>query len=673
MASNSASIIQPLVKSIKEKCRMCYTCVRECPAKAIRISQGQAKVIPERCIGCGNCLRVCSQGAKEVLSSVDIAQGYLASGTPTVAILAPSFPAEFEDTPYPKLVGALRTIGFAGVYEVGFGADLVAARYNELLTENPDKRYIATTCPGVVSYVEYYHPELVEFLAPIVSPMMATARALQRMRGPDLRIVFFGPCIAKKGEASRRGSEEEVHAVCTFVELRRLLGDGLIRPDVPESEFDRPHARLGGLFAMARGFLAAAGLPQDIIHSEVAAAEGKHHFVEAIREFETGNMDARLLEVLCCEGCIMGAGCSGDTLRFYRRSLVRNYVRERLKTVDEETWHRDRDAFRDLDLSRTFAAQDHRLQAPSQETIARILLRMGKKTPEDELNCGACGYETCREHAIAIHEGLAETEMCLPYSIDQLRKAVIELEASNQELASTQNALMQSEKLASMGQLAAGIAHEVNNPLGVVLMYAHLMLERAEDDAMMREDLSMIANQADRCKRIVSGLLNFARQNKVVREMADLGELIDHTLAAMHLAPEIRAEVSHEAEDLQAEIDKDQIGQVLVNLFSNAQGAMPNGGILTVRTRWTPSRVEIQVSDTGCGIPQDNIGRIFDPFFTTKQMGIGTGLGLAVSYGIVKMHCGEIRVSSNADPSKGPTNTQFTVILPRHESDIQKG
>ncbi|HOW16520.1 MAG TPA: [Fe-Fe] hydrogenase large subunit C-terminal domain-containing protein, partial [bacterium] len=160
-----------VVETIREKCRVCFTCVRECPAKAIRIRDGQAEIMGARCIGCGNCVKVCSQKAKRVLSSLDNVRTILQSKDKKIAMVAPSFPAEFHDVDHKKMVGALKKLGFDHVHEVGFGADLVSLAYKELLVSNPDKSYIATTCPSIVAYVEKYYPELVPHLAPIVSPM----------------------------------------------------------------------------------------------------------------------------------------------------------------------------------------------------------------------------------------------------------------------------------------------------------------------------------------------------------------------------------------------------------------------------------------------------------------------------------------------------------------------
>jgi len=224
---------------------------------------------------------------------------------------------------------------------------------------------------------------------------------------------------------------------------------------------------------------------------------------------------------------------------------------------------------------------------------------------------------------------------------------------------------MQSEKLASMGQIAAGIAHELNNPLAVVLMYARLMLEGSQRDPSLHEDAQMVAEQADRCKKIVAGLLHFARQNKVVLQPTDLCKLANHVLATLRIPENIQLEVVHQIADPIVELDGDQIVQVLTNLLTNTIAAMPDGGTLTVKTSGNENTVAMTVVDTGIGIPKENMDKIFEPFFTTKQIGKGTGLGLAVTYGIVKMHCGDIKAQSNADPAAGPTGTTFAVTLPR--------
>ncbi len=658
----------PFVKTVKERCRVCYTCVRECPAKAIRIADGQAEVIGERCIACGNCVRVCSQNAKQVYSSKEGVAALLEGPDRVAAILAPSFPADFQDIPWRRLVGMVRALGFDIVGEVGFGADLVASRIAALLQKSNGTRYVSTACPAIVGYVERYHPSMVSTLAPIVSPMIASARVFHHIAGKDTKVVFIGPCIAKKVEAATSEVLSEVNEVLTFVELREMLQDKGIEADVVEpSDFDEPHANLGALFPISRGMLQAADIREDLVSNEVVATEGHRNFLEALREFEGGHLEAHFLEMLACDGCIMGAGIFGDTPLFKRRASVSRYVQQRQAAFDPTKWQGWIDRLAAVDLSRRFSGNDQRIATPMDDELIEIMKRMGKFEPEDELNCGACGYETCRDHAIAIYKGFAESEMCLPYTIEQLKTAVSDLAVSHEQLAMAQEALLQSEKLASMGQLAAGIAHELNNPLGVVLMYAHILLGECDQREKLRGDLEMIAKEADRCKRIVSGLLHFARQNKIVLQSCDIKSLAQECLKAMPPPQGIDTSVRVEADDTVAEIDRDQVMQVLSNLVTNAYAAMNDGGNLEITIDGNEDEILLEISDTGIGIPRENLAKIFDPFFTTKQLGKGTGLGLAVTYGIVKMHNGDISVRSNADEAEGPTGTAFTVKLPRHE------
>jgi signal transduction histidine kinase/iron only hydrogenase large subunit-like protein len=658
------------VQTIKERCRVCYTCVRECPAKAIGISDGQARVIPERCIGCGNCARVCSQGAKKVLDGTQQVARLLSDGGAVAALMAPSFPAEFEECGHEKVVGMVRALGFRYVLEVGFAADLIAQRYRELLKGDDKASYIATTCPALVGYVERYYPDLIPRLAPVVSPMVAAARIVHRQYGPEVPVVFIGPCIAKKGEAAGAGVQGEVSAVLTFAELRQMLDDAGIRHETAAAgEFDGPLSGPGGLFSLSRGLLQAAGITENLMNSEVMATDGRTNFVEAIQAVESNNLDVRLLEILCCNGCVMGAGMTTNATLFRRRSFVGRYVQQHWTEARHEQWNADVARFSDLDLSRGFSSYDQRFAQPSRDEVAKILARMGKMKPEDELNCGACGYDSCVQHAIAIHLRLAETEMCLPYTIEKLRDTVRQLAVSHQQLVSTQEALMHSERLASMGQLAAGVAHEVNNPLGIVLMHSHMLLEQAEKFPEWKEDLDMIAEQADRCKKIVVRLLHFARQNKAVFRLVDVCKLMQRAVKAYPFPSAIQAQLECRIANPRVDLDPDQINQVITNLFSNACDAMPEGGTLYIGIDGNENSVWFTIRDTGIGISKENQSKVFEPFFTTKQIGKGTGLGLAVTYGIVKMHRGDITLMSNNDSSAGQTGTQFTVKLPRKAPD----
>jgi signal transduction histidine kinase len=327
-----------------------------------------------------------------------------------------------------------------------------------------------------------------------------------------------------------------------------------------------------------------------------------------------------------------------------------------------------------IDMTAKFENDDHRLPAPSEKEIREILERMGKFTPEDELDCEACGYKTCREHAVAIHKGLAENEMCLPYTIERLKESLQELSVSHSQLEETKQALFNAEKLASMGQLSAGIAHEINNPLGVILLNARLLLDFMDENSEDYEDIQLIVEQAERCKKIVSGLLDFARKNKVILQPVNIVDFMGQCMKSIIKSDNISIAVDTERiSNPEFEIDRDQLAQVFTNLIVNAGEAMqPDGGRVRIVLYDTEDTLHIVVSDTGPGIPEEYRNKIFEPLFTTKQIGKGTGLGLAVTYGIIKMHHGRITVKSNTDPAAGPTGTEFTITIPR-KGEISNG
>lgn len=650
-----------LVFTVKDKCRVCYTCVRECPVKAIKIIRTQAEVINERCIGCGNCVKVCSQGAKYPLRSIDQVNTLLKSEMKIAACIAPSFPAEFSDIPdHRRLIGMIRMLGFDYVAEVAFGADMVAGEYEKKIIKSSDQGHISSDCPAIVYFIRHYHPELVGNLAPIASPMLAMTRIMKKKYGENLKVVFIGPCFAKKAES------DEVDEVLTFRELREMFDASEIRQEtVVPSDFDPPISWKGAIFPISRGLYFTANSKETIPEEQVVVAEGRVNFKEAVREFEEGLIRNKHLMLLCCDGCIMGPGTSPGGKRFARSAAVGDYVTRKLQTVDITAWEKQVEEFRDIDYSQQFTPEDRRFEIPSEDKILEALHAMGKFSPADHLNCGTCGYDTCVEHAIAIVKGLAETEMCLPYTIEKLHDSISNLNVSNEKLAKAKQALRQSEKLAHMGQLSAGIAHELNNPLGVITMYSNILIDESAENDPVREDLKLIAEQAERCKKIVSGLLNFARKNQVTLSETDVVKFARHSVDSIIKPPEIEVVFEAKIANPQARLDIDQMMQVLTNLEKNAVEAMPKGGKLTIGVEGDNEEIRFIVSDTGVGISKDHMDKIFTPFFTTKEMGKGTGLGLALIYGIVKMHKGKIHVDSNDDPGTGPTGTTFTITLPR--------
>lgn len=647
-----------VVSTIQGKCKRCYACVRNCPAKAIRVHQGQAQVIEERCIACGTCLRVCSQKAKQIESGVEPALELIRNHRSVIAILAPSFPAAFPKIKPGQMVTALKKLGFSEVMEVAFGAQMVSRAYARLAKADGGKPIITTPCPALILYVEKHCPELIPYLAPIVSPMIALGRAIKWKYDPEARVVFIGPCIAKKQEARDEKVAGIIEAVITYAGLDRMFKDKGIDPAaLEESPLSGPKPHLARAFPISGGLLKAAALSGDVLDSEIVVTEGKDRVIEILREVARGEVKAKFLDLLFCEGCINGPVMENDLTVPVRKDIIVDYL---MKNADPERAERDLKAYSDIDVSRGFTDRSVHLSIPTEEEIKEILRQINKTKPEDELNCGACGYNSCREKAIAVYQGLAENEMCLHYLVETL--------------ISTRDQLIQAEKLTSLGQMAASIAHEINNPLAGVLVYTKLLAKKVSADRVPREDalgyLGKMETEITRSSRIIRNLLDFARQSEPRLVELQLNKVIEQALSIVgHQAEIQKIQVVRELEpDLPTVVaDFDQLQQVFINLILNGIQAMPKGGKLTVRTsavteskgpdkaKWL---IRADVQDTGCGIPKENLRRLFTPFFTTKEKGKGVGLGLAVVYGIIQRHKGKIEVDSEVD--KGTT---FSIYL----------
>ncbi len=657
-----------VVTTIKARCKRCYTCVRTCPAKAIKVADGQAQVIQERCLACGFCYKVCAQQAKEIQNGVERSRQLLREGAPVIACLAPSFPAAFPHAKPEQVVTAVRALGFSEVLEVAFGAELVACQYSRLFRQSTSL-LISTTCPAVTTYVQKYVPSLVPYLAPVVSPAIALGRVIKQQYRPGARTVFIGPCIAKKAEIADPNVAGAIDVALTFAGLRRMLkAEGIVVEAQPETSADGPPAGVARVFPVSGGLLSAAALEADILDNDIVVAEGMEDAISILRALEHGELRARFVDILFCRGCIDGPTMEVETSVFARKEAVANYARRKCRRRRATEAEAAIDAFAAVDLSRKFTLPPILRAQPTEEEIGRILERIQKRHKADQLDCGACGYPTCREKAVAVYEGLAEVEMCLPYLIEQLQNNLRQLERYQHELERTQAQLVHSERLASMGQLAAGIAHELNNPLGTILLYGHLLLKNLEKGSPQSEDVTTILEETQRCKNIVSGLLNFARQRKIFTQLTDVNALLEETLARAAKQPlfsKVKIVKNFDPALPRIPADPQQLREVFWNLIANAAQALPHGGTLAVtsKTGANGEWVTLEFVDDGVGISEDGLKRLFTPFYTTKPK--GTGLGLAIAYGILKMHKGSIDVASRLGEG-----TKFTITLPIRRDDL---
>ncbi|MFZ2955506.1 MAG: [Fe-Fe] hydrogenase large subunit C-terminal domain-containing protein [Candidatus Ozemobacteraceae bacterium] len=658
-----------VVKEVGGRCKRCYTCVRNCPVKAIIVEGGEAKVFDEFCVSCGTCIRVCNQKAKEVENHSDQVLAAIeahrnGTGPEVIAMLAPSFPASFHDSQPKQVIEAFHKLGFSRVVEVAFGAELVGREAKRLLNDpKVRKPIIASPCPVVMGLIEKHFPELICFLAPTVSPLMALARYLQSQEKQRSIKVFIGPCIAKKEEIHDPEVAGLVDYVLTFREAKMIFKEKKIRPvELVGMPADPPHPGEGRVFPLMGGILKTGGIGTDILDPRIAIIEGYHETMEFLRSFQNVPPRQEFIDILFCRGCIDGVEMDSPLPHLEKQRRIAEFV--------GESRHLNPSSLPEVDLHRSYTDRKRRLAEPIEQEIVEIMTLFGKFKPEDELNCGACGYPTCREKARAVYHGFAEPEMCLPQIIKQLESSVEELRISHDDLKKAQDELVHSEKLASLGQLSAGVAHELNNPLGGILLFSNLLLEKLQQQAReeVPEELEVIVKEATRCRNIVRGLLDFARQSKLQKTKIKLGELLSEITAIERRgAPaSVHFEQKYDPALPSTMLDPVQIRQAFTNIIHNAVEAMPMGGTLTVRTRHIQAsqQAEVVISDSGVGIPEDALPKLFTPFYTTKGIGKGTGLGLAISYGIIKMHRGGITVSSTF--GKG---TSFVILLPIETSN----
>jgi len=505
--------MKPLVEIIKDKCNLNYSCVRVCPVNAIevKVNRDYARVIPERCIGCGSCVSVCPEGAIIYRDSKSEAKEILNSKEKKVAIVAPSISGEFHDiTDYRKFVQMIKQLGFDYVNEVSFGADIIALKYAELFKNFKGKYYISTACPVVVSHIEKFQPELLDNLAPLVSPMVATAKIVRKLYGENIKAIYIGPCINSKEEANLFTDDGKIDSVLTFQELRELFKEFKIKESKLEfSEFDSPIGNKGSLFPIANGLLQAAGISEDLLKGKVITAEGKMNMLNATKQFHKDiETIKKHFNLYYCEGCLMGPGTTKGGEKYIRHTRVTEYVHKRLKKFDKQKWQKEIDKFWDLDYSRTFKNDNQRIETPPEEKINEILKAIGKENKNPDLGCNACGYSTCRDFAIAVAKGLAKVDMCLTFSLSNRHDYIKALRSTNEKLAQTQNALQESEKIAQKEKEAATEASDTIGrmlqklPSGVVILDKDLKIIHSNNSF-----IEMLGEEAKTIDEVIPGLI----------------------------------------------------------------------------------------------------------------------------------------------------------------------
>ncbi|WP_125140880.1 [Fe-Fe] hydrogenase large subunit C-terminal domain-containing protein [Clostridium transplantifaecale] len=402
----------------ESKCMHCYKCVRYCDVKAVMIKDGRAEVIEDKCVLCGHCLHVCPQSAKTMASDLDTVKYYIRQGHRVVVSLAPAYMGFFQDAALGQIHEAFRKLGFFDVRETAEGAAAVTAEYTSLLEEGQMDNIITTCCPSVNDLIEIYYPKLVPYMAPVVSPMVAHGRMLKKEYGVDTKVVFVGPCIAKKKESTDPRNAASIDAVLNFNDVKKWLQDEQISPanceDIP---FAHLEPKVNQLYPVTGGVISSVlstGNQTDSYRK--LHIHGTKNCIEFCDSMMAGEIRGSFIEMnMCTGGCINGSA-----------PLYREVSRFRVKIDMEERISREpadggmlRGMSEGVGLKKQYRDRSTNDLMPTEEQIREILAKTGKKTPEDELNCGACGYSTCREKAIAVFQKKAELNMCIPYMHDR--------------------------------------------------------------------------------------------------------------------------------------------------------------------------------------------------------------------------------------------------------------
>jgi iron only hydrogenase large subunit-like protein len=521
----------PLVNINAERCNNCYTCVRICPVKAISANALNPcpEIQNERCIGCGDCIKMCVPNAIFYRSGIEEAKKIIKSDAKKVAIISPSISAEFDDiSDYRKFVQMIKSLNIDHVNEVSFAVDILAYKYLALYGDFKGRYYISSCDPVVVSFVEKYHPNLVNNLAPFVSPMIAMSKVVHKKYGNDIKVIYVGPDIASKDVALKFSDDAKVDVVLTFPELRQLFKEMQIDENTVEySEWDTPIGYKGSLYPIRNGLIQAADIDENLLTSMVISVEGKKEMLESIDEFENNVKVIHRHLHITYGNSLAGPGITDKGNKLFKEHIVIKYANKRLTNFFRAEWYNNLQDYITIDYSRQFEPNNQRLPDPPPAKVAEALRTMNWK-PGRHTDCGQCGYTTCRDFAIDMAKGIVIPEMCATFAIRNSKYYNDTLKDLTDKLAATRQSLTEAEDKIQSEHNTAVQALELTDAMldklraGIVIVDYKKKIIKANNTFC-----AILGEEAQEINEVIPGLVG-ADLNKLFPE--DICNLFDFVL-----------------------------------------------------------------------------------------------------------------------------------------------
>lgn len=552
------------VVTVKEKCSVCMTCVRVCPVHANKVFDDYVEPIPEFCISCGECIKHCPEDARTYVDETNIVWDWINKGKKVIAVLAPAYVAHFYPIKPLKLVSALKRLGFSEVHEVAVGAELTTLGVLEYIKKNPEKKFITSPCPSIVNFVKKWTPELLDYLCPVNSPMLALGVFL-RKSNPNAKIVFIGPCIAKKTEIEDPNVKGIVDLVLTFEDIEKMFSYKNIDPSRESEElFDGLQPYVGASYPISGGLMRTAisyskGKLDTVLDTDVLIIEGKERVIPFLKSYLKNikegreNLNPKIVDILFCEGCIDGPVMREDISVPERKRIIAEYTKKRIaqkrfgKIVAVHKLAKNLIKIKDiekkiypqLNVFRKFQKEEIHYKTPPEGKIREILEKTNRLG--QELNCGACGFETCRERAISVLNGLIPWDFCIVYQKESMEKFAEELKEKNNYIKDLVSSIRDS--LTNLMEVSRGMTDVVNdlskssNSMMTVSEHGYEVIKNLESIQKEIENMGnavikaieKVVKKIDELKTIVDVIDEIANQTKLLAlnasiESARMGE-----------------------------------------------------------------------------------------------------------------------------------------------------